>query len=519
MQSPGTPEAKRRVDEECDVNARTTPWIAAGVVFAVHAFGNAHYGFFRDELYFIICGRHPQWGYVDQPPLVPLLAAMTQMFGHSLWLLRLVPALFASASVYVTCVLVTEFGGSTFAQTLAAIAFLGCLVLTSFGMKVSTDEVNLLTWPLMALFLVRIVKGADPRLWLVVGAIAGITLQSKYSVLFFIAALFVGMLVTGVRATLSSRWFLAGSATGVAIALPNFFWQWHYGFPMWQLLEAGAHGKNVVAGPLLYLAQEVLITNLLLFPVWLVGVVWLWSKPTFRFLGIAYVVLIIEMIVLHGKHYYPGAVYPIVIAAGCVPIERWTRAHAVARTALVAYAIAATIAFLPLVLPILSEPQFIAYEQKLESGLHIRRSITATEHGREASTLPGDWADMHGWPQLAATVQRIYDGLPARERARAVAVTSNYGEASAIAFFTPHVPVISGHNQYWLWGTRGFDGSVVIDVNGDCGAKEHLFRSSIRAATFSAPYAIDYEEDIPIMLCRGLRVPLPTLWPKLKTYI
>src|ERR1700720_3996440 len=96
--------------------ARTIPIVAAVAVFLIHLFGNPHYGFFRDELYFIICGFHPQFGYVDQPPIVPLLSAMTQLFGHSLMLLRAVPALFAAAGVYTTCLLVEEFGGGAFAQ-------------------------------------------------------------------------------------------------------------------------------------------------------------------------------------------------------------------------------------------------------------------------------------------------------------------------------------------------------------------------------------------------------------------
>ncbi|HEU5478925.1 MAG TPA: hypothetical protein VFU90_03790, partial [Candidatus Tumulicola sp.] len=116
------------------------------------------------------------------------------------------------------------------------------------------------------------------------------------------------------------------------------------------------------------------------------------------------------------------------------------------------------------------------------------------------------------------TVGRVYDSLPPSDRAKAVAFAQNYGEAAAVEFFAPRVPVISGHNQYWLWGPRGHDGSVVIDIAGDCGAKQHLFKSTSKAATFSAPYVMPYEDDIPISVCRGLTVPLQTLWPTLKHY-
>ena len=495
------------------------PRIAAAVTLVVHRIGNAHYGFFRDELYFIICGQHPQWGYVDQPPVVPLLAALTQIFGHSLFLLRLVPALLAAGGAYVTCLLVVEYGGGVFAQSVAALAYLFAGVLLSFGMKVGTDEVGLWTWPLLALLIVRIIKGADPRTWLLVGAIAGLSFESKYSVVFFIAAIGVGLLLTRERRIIFERWFLAGAGVMMLIALPNVLWQAHYGLPMLELLRNGQDGKNLIASPLLYFVQEILITQMFLAPIWIIGLVWLLRSKPNRFLGYAYIVLIMEMLVFHGKHYYPANAYPILMAAGGVMIESWTTNLRAARYAVIAYALILGPVFIPFSLPILSEDGFLAYQDRVNDVLHIPKSTLATEHGRETAALPGDWADMHGWQEMASQIKGIYDALPADERAKAVVVAQNYGEAAAVNFFAPDVPVISGHNQYWLWGTRGFDGSVIIDFDGDCGAKNHLFQSATHVATFNVPYTIGWETNDPIMVCRGLRVPIQTLWPKLKKYV
>jgi len=495
------------------------PAVAALVTLAVHLAANPHYGFFRDELYFIICGRHPDWGYVDQPPVVPLLAAGTQLFGHSLFLLRAVPALFAAAGVFTTCLLVTEFGGGQFAQALAAIVFLGTAVLSSFGGKVSTDEVGLWTWPLIALLVLRIAKGTDPRLWIAVGAAAGFTLESKYSVLFFLAALIAGVLLTRTRAILLNRYFAVGCVVAVFIALPNFLWQWHNGFPMIELLRNGQTDKNLIAGPVLFLFQQILITSLFLAPVWIIGLVWLMRRPPFRFLGLAYIVLILEMVAFHGKHYYPANVYPILIAAGAVPIEAWTVGRTAARSAIVVAAIAIGILFMPLALPVLPERTFVSYASGLSHLLHVSNKQLATEKEREESALPGDWADMHGWPELAATVQRVYEALPPAERAQAVVFADNYGSASAIEFFTPDVPVISGHNQYWLWGTKGFSGNVLVQLGGTCFEAEHLYNSRTLVTTFSAPWAIGWEQNLPISVCRGLRKPIGSLWPAAKSYI
>ena len=497
---------------------RPVAWIAAAVVFLVHAFGNAHYGFFRDELYFIICGQHPQWGYVDQQPVVPLLAAFTQLGGHSLFLLRLIPALCAAAGVYVTCLLVLEFGGGVFAQAMASLGFLFAGVLLSFGEKVGPDEIGLWAWPLIALLVLRIIKGGDPRLWLAAGLVGGIAIESKYAVLFFLAALFIGLVLTPQRRILASWWFAAGVAVMLLIALPNFLWQAHYDFPMWELLRNGQNGKNVIVGPLVYLLQEVLITSLFLFPVWVIGLYWFLRNSTYRFLGYAYVIIIAEMIVFHGKHYYPADVYPILLAAGGMQIESWTARAGLARVAILAYTLVLGPVFIPYSLPILSEPAFVAYQARVEAVTHTSNRVLATEHNRETSTLPGDWADMHGWPEMATTVKNVYDALPPRDRAAAVVFGGNYGEAAAVGFFAPGVPVISTHNQYWLWGPDGYDGRVLVQINGTCWARQHYFASRTIAKVIHSPWAIGYENDIPINICRGLKIPVARLWSESKSY-
>ncbi len=500
-----------------------TATIAALVTFVLHLAANPHYGFFRDELYFIICGFHPAWGYVDQPPVVPLLAAGSQLFGHSLFLLRALPAAFAAGGVYVTCLLVAELGGGLFAAVLASLAFFAAPVLLAFGQKAGPDMVGMWLWPLAALYVLRIVKGADPRWWLAAGACIGVALESKYSAIFFALALVVGLLLTPQRRVLFSRWFFGAIVVAVAIALPNFLWQALHGFPMRELLRNGANGKNTVPSPVLFLVQQLILTNLFLAPIWIVGLVWLFFNRTARFLGWAYVLLIVMMIALHAKHYYPADVYPILVAAGGVIFEIWTRRLVAIRALLVAGAVAAALFFAPITLPVLSEEQTLGYAAFVSQALHIKKTAMQTERFR-TSALPEDFADMHGWPELAAAVATIYAGLPPAQRAEAAIVASNYGEAAAIDFFGGRYglpPALSGHNNYWLWGTHGYSGNVVIDVNGDCGRTDFpgLFRSARLVTRSNPPWVISYEQSIPISLCEDITQPLTTLWPKLRHYI
>ncbi|HXO17822.1 MAG TPA: hypothetical protein VN909_06595, partial [Candidatus Dormibacteraeota bacterium] len=301
----------------------------------------------------------------------------------------------------------------------------------------------------------------------------------------------------------------------------NFLWQALHGFPMWELLRNGQNGKNLVAGPALYLIQQLLLTNLFLSPIWIVGLIWLLCNRTARFLGYTYVVLTVLMIALHAKHYYAGDAYPMLFAAGAVAIERWTRRWIWLQTAVAAAAFAAGLFFLPFALPVLSEPSMVAYAAYVGDVLHLNKETMQTERHR-TSVLPEDWADMHGWPELVAAVAQVYHALPPAQRAQAAIVASNYGEAAAIDFFGAQYalpPALSGHNNYWLWGTHGYSGNVVVDVHGDCGAADHLFRTSRLAMRLNQPWVISYEQNIPIMVCTGIRTPLSTLWPKLREYI
>jgi len=371
----------------------------------------------------------------------------------------------------------------------------------------------------MELWLVQIARGASPRWWLAIGAAGGIACESKYSALFFFVAVFVGLLATPPRRILRTRWALAGVGLGAVIIAPNFVWQAHFGFPMWELLEAGQHGKNIIVGPLIYLVQQVAITNLYLAPVWIIGLVWLLRSAAHRFLGYAYLAIIGEMIVLHGKHYYPADIYPILIAAGGVAIAGWTAGRRPVRVALVAYTAAFAIIITPVVLPVLDERHELAYLSSVIDRVYpVGRSLTKTEHG-DAPSLGQDFADMHGWPELVTAVRRAYDALPAADRAQAVIYAVNYGQASALRFYAPDLPVISGHNQYWLWGYGRASGNVILELGGTCWKSDHAFAHASIVKRYDTTLPVmAWENHLTFLECRGLRTTMPALWAGSKNY-
>ena len=491
------------------------PLVAALLTFAIHLVANPHYGFFRDELYFIVCGFRPDWGYVDQPPLVPLLSAVTQIFGTSLFLLRALAALFAAGCVYATCLLVVELGGGEFAAIVAALLAALLPILNAFGTKMSTDTPGLVLWPLVALFAARIANGASPRLWIWAGVALGLAAEAKYTVAFYGAAMFLGIALTPLRRILGTPWFAAGVATAAAIAAPSFLWQAAHGWPFLEMIHNQQHIEVIRHSPIVYVVQQILITNPILAAIWIFGLIYAFVRPELRWIGWTYVFLIACMIAGDARNYYPGDVYPLLIAAGALAIER-TAALDRFRTAIVAAIAVMSMLTLPFVLPVMAEAQLAA---AITTGQRIvSLHLTPTRNG--SSPITQIFADMHGWPQLAATVARVYGELPPGQRVRAAILASNFGEAAAIdvygkAYGLP--PALSGQNNYWIWGSRGYDGSVVVEVNGTCGPD---FRSArVAAARFHDRWAMASENDIPISVCYGLDEPLARYWPKLKTFI
>ncbi len=493
---------------------RYAPAFAALVTLALHAAGNPHYGFFRDELYFIICGMRPDLGYVDQPSLAPLLAAFSQTMGISLFALRVIPAVFAAVATYAACIVAVELGGGLFAIIIAALVTIVSPEMMAFGSRLSPDMVEVATWSFIALIALRISKGADQRWWLAAGALVAFAAWSKYSVAFFAVALIIGMLLTPQRAAMRSRWFAAGVALSVVLVLPNVWWQWHYHFPILQLLS-NDYDKFLLKWPPFAL-QQIMVMSPLLSIVWLVGLGWLLYHRRTRFLGYAYIALIAMMWALDAKAYYPAPVYPYLIAAGAVPIERWTGVRYAWRVAIIAVVVAFAIPSTPFVLPVLPMRMYMAYQQVVGNLFHIRFHV---DKGATNATPIQYYADMTGWPELAQTVHYSYLTLTPPERKDTAIYAHNFGEASAIDFFGARYrlpPALSGNNNYWIWGTHGYSGKIVIDVNGP----ELLphYRSVRRVATFHNPLAMPYENDLPIWILRDPRAPLSALWPSLRNY-
>jgi hypothetical protein len=486
--------------------------------FILYLFAGPNYGYFRDELYYLACGEHPAWGYVDQPPLICWVTwLLWHTVGTSLWALRAVPMLAGVGTIVVTGLLARELGGRRWAIFLASLSALLAPVLLGFSHLYTMNAFDPLLWTALAFLVVRIAQTGRQQLWLWVGALAGITILNKYGVIFWLAGLMAGILLTPLRNSLRRRWFWLGLAIAVVITLPNLLWQWRRQFPFLQLMHnIKLSGRDVVLPPLLYLKAQAEMLGFAATILVVFAILFAFTQKgrTFRAVAWAGVIFLTEMIVLHGKTYYPTPVYPMLLAAGAVGLENATQRKLWiwAKPTLALGIIAISSIYAPMILPLLSVPHFLAYEHKM--GIEQQKF----EHN-QPSVLPQIYADMFGWEGIAQRVAAYYKTLPPEEQKKTAIFANNYGDAGAIDFFGPRYGLpksISGHQNYWIWGPREYTGESMI-VLGE--GREHNMQT--KCASYSIIGHTDdplsqRDEWVPIYHCRGFRWNLQEYWPEMK---
>jgi len=490
---------------------------------AIHFVFNRGYGHFRDELYYLACGQHLAFGYVDQPPLTPLIGRASRvLFGDSLSSIRFFPALAGGAKIALTAWIARELGGRAWAIALAMTASLSCLVYLGIDNILSTNFLEPLFWMGCAYIVVRIVNGASPKLWLWFGVLVGLGLENKHSMVFFGAGIVIGLLLTPLRREFTRKWIWLGALIAFLIALPNVIWEAQHHWATYELLSNIAHSdKNVVNPPLEFIKQQIIILNPATFPVWFAGLLWLFfarAGRRYAALGIAYLVTLMEMIVLHGKHYYLAPAYPMLFAAGGVAFEGLLRRSWVAwlKPAAITAMIATGALAAPTIMPILAPERVNGYMK----AIHFEPPKSENDH---TAALPQILADQFGWPEMAEQVAAVYNSLPAEDRAKAAVFAQDYGEAAAVDFFGPKYglpPALSGHQNYFLWGPRGYNGDVlvVLDWPGDSNCHEF---SSVRdyGPLHISQWAMPFEQLPHIYVCRGLKMPMSQLWPRVKKWM
>ena len=479
----------------------------------IHCLTNWQYGFHRDELGVLDDARFLDWGYVNYPPFTPFVARIAlSLFGPSLVGLRLFTAFAQSLAMIVTGLMARELGARRWAQVVAALAAAIAPMSICMGTMFQYIGFDYLWWVLAAWLLIRLLRTDDPRWWLPLGAVLGLGMMTKYTILFFIAGIVAGVLLTPVRRYLKSPWLWAGAALSLLIFIPNILWQSEHDFVSLAFFRH-IHERDVRIGRTDgFLVQQLFVSaNLVTLPLWIAGL-WFYfisaEGKRYRALGWSYLVPLLLFLFARDRFYYMAPAYPMLFAAGAMQWESWLE-----RRTKVAARIGRGATWAALALG------------ALFSAVTIMPLAPVNSAGwRLTSRLHDNFSEQIGWPELARIVGRIYAALPAAEKERTLILVSNYGEAGALNLYGRELGlprVASGINTYWWRGYGATPPEVVILVGFSRKSAERFAYEVNLAGHITNPYGVLNEEtrDHPeIFVCRSFKKSWPEFWKNFQRF-
>ena len=497
------------------------PVILALVSVALHLVWGRNYGIFRDEFYYWDCANHLAWGYVDHPPFsIAVLAGWKAVFGDSLLSLRILPSLAHGALIVLVADIARRLGASRFGMGLAALVALAVpsyLGVTGFY---SMNAFEMLFWTVGYLLVIRLIEEPRMTTWVALGVCVGLGMLNKISISAFVVALLAGVLLTRNRRWLGTRGPYIAGGIAALLFLPHILWQIANDWPTREFIANAQQYKITAFSPLGFLGGVMFEMSPPLVFLHVVGIAALFFLPAlrrFRMFGWMVVAAITFFMLQRSKPYYVDAVFPVVIAATGVAVgvvaerRRWRWVKPV----LVFHVAVSMLITTPFAVPVLPVRTFVAYMEKTGIG-------GGSAENRETAELPQFFADRFGWRELAAQVAEIFHALPDDDRAACLIVAGNYGEAGALNYYGPALGLpraTSQHNNYYLWGYGDADGSVCIVIGQDREDMENVFEEVIEAGRTGAAYAMPDETDVPIWVCRGMRMPPEEAWRAGKHYI
>lgn len=473
---------------------------------------NKSYGYFIDEFYYIACANNPAFGYVDHPPLAPLALTFFQfLFGTSLYLIRFLPALAASAAVFYTGILTKETGGNKFAQLLAACSVAAMPVTVAFGGFYSMNAFEPLLAVLLLLMLVKMIKSGNVKLWINAGIVMGLGVMNKHTFGVFILAFLFTLILSGKWKLIFNRWFVIGGIIAFIIFLPNIIWQILNEFPTLEFYRNISVDKNIYTPPLDFIMGQVMQMSPSTVPVWLAGAFYfIFSKQykEYRFLPLLFIALFLFMMISGTSRSDRLAfAYPAAFAGGAIFFANIINKYSAGwlKYVLIVFLFTGLALALPLILPYFNYETAKAHTEFL--GIN-----TEIEKGKKPP-LPQLLADRIGWEEKVKLVVSAYNSLSYTDKKQTIIAAGNYGQAGAIELYAKPFnlpPVASSHNNYYLWSKERVNGSILLQLDNehDYQGLTQLFDDvQIHPGIFTNDYVSTHENNLVVFICRGPKIP------------
>lgn len=455
----------------------------------------------RDELLILAEGHHLTWGYMEVPPLLSVFAWLTNLFGGGIFWIKLWPSLFGAATYIVAGKLVQRLGGKSFALLLLFLPFIFGVYLRIFFL-LQPNPLEIFFWLMIAYSIICFIQTNNIKWLYIFGVSVGLGLMSKYSIAFYIVSVCAALLLTSYRTIFLNKHFWFAALIATVIFLPNFIWQVKANLPIAHHMKElhDTQLKYVSAGSFL---TDQLLMNLPCVFIWITGLLYVFfaKDKRYRFVGFAYVFVLIILLIGHGKNYYALGAYPVLFAFGAVEIERLTAVkRKVFRYALVAFSIVLGAFLTPLLLPMFPPQELADTYTKMGSG--VQGGLKWED--QKIHPLPQDFSDMLGWEEMAKKVGEAYKNLSEEERKKTIIFCDNYGMAGAVNYYAKkyNLPEVYSDNAsflYWIPDSLQYDNIIV--VTDDTDELHHDFTKNFRSKAIADSIQTKFARERGDIIC------------------
>jgi hypothetical protein len=446
----------------------------------LNALAISHFGFHRDEFLHLVLADHLDWGYKEVPPFIAIIAKLSLvLFGKSIFAARIFPTICSGLIIWLTGKITVELGGKKFGIALACLALIFSPGFMASGYLFQPVVFDQLWWVLMVWLLLRFINTHAIKYLYFIGLAVGFGVLTKYTMLFFAAALIAGLIVSKQRRLLLNKHVWGAGFVALIIILPNLIWQFLNHWPVFTHMSQLQKEQLDYVKPIDFIMQQIMANGMALF-VWITGFFFLifsFKLRKYQSLAFAYVLIFIFLLQMNGKSYYLFGAYPMLFAAGGYGFERWIKTNRVLRVAAIALFTVPNLLVLPAILPVLPLKPTLAVFDYINNHTKFIKFMTVWEDHKHHATTQ-DYADMFGWDELAQKVSKAYYNLRPEQRKVTQIYADNYGEAGALHHYAAQYKlpeVVSLNSSFALWAPDSLSSKYIIYVDDDKGDKMKFF--------------------------------------------
>jgi hypothetical protein len=403
----------------------------------------------RDEYLYYEQGQNLAWGYLENPSLIGVLAFISSQLGGSVFWIKFWPALFGAFTLLATVGIVKELGGQLFAQFIASLG-----IIFSAYLRIHTlfqpNFLDIFFWTVSVYFLLRWIN--SEKISNLYGLVLALALGwwSKYSVLFFIAAILLSLMLTRHRVLFTNKHFWFAVGLGILVISPNILWQYFHNFPLLLHMDELRETQLKYINKTDFIKEQMLMLLPVLF-LWAGGLFWLLRNSDYRIIGFIYLFVITFLLLGSGKGYYALGAYPMLLAAGGLWVERNSKQRRWIRYAVVSFILILSLPMIPILLAVQHPKEMAVFNKKMKlENLGILKWEDQHQH-----LLQQDFADMLGWRELAQKSESIFQRLPDSVKNSTIVYCHNYGQAGALKYYTRNdifnKKIICSNGTFLLW--------------------------------------------------------------------